>query len=121
MQIPATIESYQFGTEEVQAFVPAYDWIQEQYQRSKAAGENPEFPYWAKVWPAAKALCAMIAAVPTLVKDKQVLELAAGLGLPSLLAARFANKVTVSDYIPAAVDMMQRIAVDLTLDQQVLN
>lgn len=107
MQIPATIESFQFGNEEVHAYIPAYQWIQEQYQRKNC---NAPFPYWAKVWPAAKALCVMIAAAPTLVKDKQVLELAAGLGLPSLLAARFATKVTASDYIQDAVEMMRRSA-----------
>lgn len=108
MQIPAGIESFRFSDELLEALVPDASWIQDDYEQSIAAGSNPVFPYWAQVWPAAKALCEMIAGYPNLVKDKKVLELAAGIGLPSLLAARFAKSVTASDYIPAAVALMQR-------------
>jgi len=108
IQIPASIESFRFSDELVEALVPDASLIQDDYEQSIAAGNNPAFPYWAQVWPAAKALCEMIAGYPNLVKDKVVLELAAGIGLPSLLAARFAKSVTASDYIPAAVELMQR-------------
>jgi predicted nicotinamide N-methyase len=108
MQVPATIESFQFYDQSLEAFIPAASWIQEAYLQDKAIGNDPVFPYWATVWPAAKALCAFIALHPEMIKNKTVLELAAGVGLPSLLAARSAKNIIASDYIPAAVDMMQR-------------
>jgi len=40
-----------------------------------------------------------IANNPTLIRNKQVLELAAGLGLPSLVAAGLAKNVITSDYL----------------------
>jgi len=108
MLLPASIASFTFSGEQVEAFVPSASFIQERYVLEKAAGKDPLFPYWAQVWPAAKALCEMIAAQPELVKDKTVLELAAGIGLPALLAARFAKNIVASDYIQDAVDIMQR-------------
>lgn len=108
MIIPASIESFAFSGELLEAFVPSPSWIQERYVQEKAAGKEPLFPYWAQVWPAAKALCEIIAAQPELVKDKTLLELAAGIGLPSLLATRFAKNSIASDYILDAVDIMQR-------------
>jgi predicted nicotinamide N-methyase len=39
-----------------------------------------------------------------------VLELAAGLGLPGILAAQIASEVTISDYVPEAVELMQSSA-----------
>jgi predicted nicotinamide N-methyase len=108
MIIPASIESFTFSGEQIELFVPSASFIQERYLLEKAAGNEPLFPYWAQVWPAAKALCEIIAAQPELVKDKNVLELAAGIGLPSLLAARFANDIVSSDYIQDALDVMQR-------------
>ena len=107
MQIPATIQTFHFASTTVHAYVPSNKWMQKQFEKedTKAA-----VPYWAQVWPAAKALCEVIAAEPSLVKNKKVLELAAGLGLPSLLAAQFAKEVIASDYIEDAVEMMNRSA-----------
>lgn len=108
MQTPATIQSFSFHNHPLEAFVPDSEWIQQDYLQRKAAGSDPAFPYWAKVWPAAKALCEFMALQPEIVKDLSVLELAAGIGLPSLLAARFAKSVIASDYMEEAVDIIQR-------------
>lgn len=54
------------------------------------------------------ALAQFIDANPTLVQDKTVLELAGGLGLPALVAAQYAGKVTGSDYQQPAVDIQQQ-------------
>ena len=45
---------------------------------------------------------------PGIIRGKKVLELAAGLGLPSLMAARFAQEVCCSDYLPEAVSVMHQ-------------
>lgn len=104
MTVPATIETFQFADKTVKAYIPAIEWLQQQFENK----ESNAAPYWAQVWPAAKALCEVIASEPELVKDKTVLELAAGLGLPSLLAAQFSTQVTVTDYINEAVDTIKR-------------
>ena len=106
MSIPSSIQNFHFSNTTVQAYVPAQHWIEKQTKKNADAPT----PYWAQVWPAAIALCQMIASEPVLVKDKAVLELAAGLGLPSLLAAQFAKEVTASDYMPEAVALMKQSA-----------
>jgi predicted nicotinamide N-methyase len=66
------------------------------------------FPYWAQIWPAATALSTFLDHHNDYVFDKQVLELAAGLGLPSLVAAATgAKKVCVSDESEEAVQVLQ--------------
>lgn len=107
MNIPATIHPFHFANSTVQLYIPSNEWIQEQFEKDD---NNSPAPYWAQVWPAAKALCEVIAAQPQLVQNKKVLELAAGLGLPSLLAAQFAKEVTVSDYMEDAVELTKRSA-----------
>ncbi len=106
MGIQASIQTFHFANTSVEAFIPSLQWVQEVYEHNAGAPT----PYWAQIWPAAKALCQMIASEPVLVKDKAVLELAAGLGLPSLLAAQFAKEVTASDYMPEAVALMKQSA-----------
>ena len=67
------------------------------------------FPYWSQVWPAAIGLAQFILQNPRYIVGKKVLELAAGLGLPSLVAAATgAAWVITSDYVAAAVAAMQQ-------------
>jgi predicted nicotinamide N-methyase len=106
MKIPASIETFQFADKQVQAYIPSLEWIQKQFDKD----DKNAAPYWAQVWPAAKALCEVIANKPVLVKNKLVLEIAAGLGLPSLLSAQFAKQVIATDYIEDAVEIMKRSA-----------
>lgn len=106
MTIPTILQSFCFADKTVQAYIPSAEWLQQQFENH----EMKAAPYWAQVWPAAKALCEVLAAEPELVNGKTVLEIAAGLGLPSLLAAQFAKDVTATDYIPDAVEIMKRSA-----------
>lgn len=107
MNIPVTIQSFHFAGNTVQLYVPTNEWIQQQFEKED---NSATAPYWAQVWPAAKALCEVIASQPALVQDKKVLEIAAGLGLPSLVAAQFAKEVIASDYIKNAVELIKRSA-----------
>lgn len=66
------------------------------------------FPYWAKVWHSAIALSEFIVENKEYIKDKKVLELAAGLGLPSIVASPFAKEIIVSDYISEALFYVQQ-------------
>lgn len=110
MQLPHNIQQFYFSEEHVQLCVPDETIIEEKYRREKLNGGDPPFPYWAKLWPASIALCEYIYANNAIIKDKVVLELAAGLGLPSMLASKFARKVICSDYVQEALDIMQQSA-----------
>lgn len=107
IDIPADIQTFRFAVRTVQAYIPSHQWVEQEYDNEQ---ENAPVPYWAQVWPAAKALCEVIAAEPELIKDKTVLEIAAGLGLPSLLSAQFATEVIATDYVDNAIEMMKRSA-----------
>jgi predicted nicotinamide N-methyase len=63
-------------------------------------------PYWAKVWPAAIGLCRFLASNNHYIKNKKVIELAAGLGLPSLFSAAYAKQVYATDIEPVAVSLI---------------
>ncbi len=98
MSNPAFIQRFSFGNALVELFLP----------------ENPQHlshlhsPYWAKVWPAAVGLCKFLEQHTPYVKDKTVLELAAGLGLPGLFTASLAKHVCLSDIEPQAVALLEK-------------
>ena len=60
-------------------------------------------PYWAELWPAARALAA---ALPADLTDVRVVELGCGLGVPSLVAAARGAVVTATDWAAAAVELL---------------
>lgn len=76
-------------------------WYQQ--QRENAAPTPP--PFWARVWPAAVGLAHYISRHSHYVAGRRVLELAGGLGLPSLVAARWAASVHCTDLYAEAVDL----------------
>ncbi len=108
MNPESTLQTFQFDDYHVQAYVPDALLLQQWYTAQQK--NNPSFPspYWAQVWPAARALCSFIAEQPHWSEHKKILELAAGLGLPSLLAAQFAYEVISSDYIGEAVESIRQ-------------
>lgn len=119
MDFPLQLQSFHFQGQDVALFVPAPEAIQKAYEQG-----GMDFPYWAQVWPAAQALAGFLVRYPDLIKNKKVVELGAGLGLPSLVAARYASFVLCSDYLPEAVTVMLRSAVHNRLNNfsaQVLN
>jgi predicted nicotinamide N-methyase len=68
--------------------------------------DDDEFlPYWAELWASGVALARV---VPTLdVKGKRVVELGAGLGLPSLAAALCGGDVLATDWAEDAVALLK--------------
>ena len=105
-KIPTHIVPFQFNDQKIHCCVPIVETIEHWYAQERAANASTPFPYWAKVWPAALALCTFITENPSYAKDKNVLEIAAGVGLPGMIAAHFANSVTISDYIPEAIELI---------------
>lgn len=57
-------------------------------------------PYFGVLWPAAEALATYLLNHPGLVRNKNVLELGSGLGLPSLVATELGANVLTTDYHP---------------------
>ncbi len=94
------IEPFTFDTIQIHLWIPDLEHIQNEYVADKA---KKDFPFWAKVWPSAIVLTEFLKDHPLLISNKKVLELAAGLGLPSIYAAHFAESVLCSDYISEAV------------------
>lgn len=73
------------------------------------------FPYWAKVWPSSIALAAFIQRNSHLLANKKVAELAAGLALPSVVAATYAKLVWCSDLSAEAMQVAAESAASLHL------
>jgi len=110
MTASAALQDFEFGPNHLQLFVPDLSIVKEQYQHLKKENPSAAFPYWSQVWPAALGLCRFLVNHTHYIQHKKVLELAAGLGLPSLLASRYASEVHASDHIPEAVELMKRSA-----------
>lgn len=89
-------------------YVPDPEQIKRVYEQLCAKDPATPFPFWAKIWPSAFALADFLQEQPHWVKDKQVVELGAGIGLPSLLMAKDAASMIVSDRAPEAVVLLQK-------------
>lgn len=98
MYFPLQLQTVLLHDTSVPLFVPDATAVRKAYQEGWIS-----FPYWSQVWPAARALAQCILADTTLVQNKTVIELGAGLGLPSLVAARFAKSILCTDLVPEAV------------------
>ena len=112
MQYP--LELTQISAEKA-IYVPVYDAVKAIYTDLLAMDPASPFPYWAKVWPSAIALVKVLQKYPNLIRDKKVLELGAGIGLPSLLMASEAKTIQVSDYDSEAVELFRKNIAHLQL------
>lgn len=101
------VSSYVFADTRVLLSTPETAAVQHQYQQEKAMDPAAAFPYWAKAWPSAEALCIFLAQHTQLVRGKRVLEIAAGLGLPSLYVSHFAKEVVCTDYVEEPLAFVQ--------------
>lgn len=108
MELKTTLQTFRFGEYQFNAFVPEPLALQQTFAKQVETDPLAQAPYWAQVWSAAYALCHFLATEPEYIKDKKLMELAAGLGLPSFLAAQIACSVICSDISIDAVAIMQR-------------
>jgi predicted nicotinamide N-methyase len=69
----------------------------------EAFARDEFLPYWAELWPAARALAA---AMPLELDGLRVVELGCGLGVPSLVAAARGASVTATDWAQDAVALL---------------
>ncbi len=110
MHFPLSRQQFVFNHSVITFFVPDADAVKKAWQSGAIA-----FPYWCQVWPSAKAMATFLLQQPSLVQDKKVVELGAGLGLPSLVAARYATSVLCTDYVPEAVAIAAKSAAETGL------
>ena len=115
MPVPLQLQQLQRPGYSIELFVPDAQEVQANYFQQKQVQVEVPFPHWTKLWPAGLAMADFICQHPELVQDKNVLELAAGLGLPAFVAARYAKAVCCSDYLEEAVATMATSAQHLQL------
>jgi predicted nicotinamide N-methyase len=89
-------------------YIPDYEQVKEVYTSLLDLDPNTPFPFWAKLWPSTLALLDVLEAHPHLIQNKHVLEIGAGIGLPSLMMADHAKSIQVSDYNLEAVELLQK-------------
>lgn len=71
---------------------------------------DERIPYWTEIWPSALALSRYIIAQKDFVAGKKILEVGAGLGLPSLVVSAYTDSVVCSDYFSDALVFSERNA-----------
>jgi predicted nicotinamide N-methyase len=80
-----------------------------------------KIPYWAELWPSAIALGEFLLNHPEIITGKRVLEIGAGLGIPSLVAGSLnPASVDITDYLPEPLDYA-RLSWDLNHPDQKAN
>ena len=86
-------------------FIPIPERVGEVYKSLQLQNPDTPFPYWARLWPSAIALASYLQKNAPLINGRWVAELAAGIGLPSLVAAGYAKKVWCSDWVAEATQV----------------
>jgi predicted nicotinamide N-methyase len=92
----------------ISIYAPTPGLVKSHYQDLLKDDKNTPFPFWAKVWPSSIAMKQFLMNHPQWIFDKTVLEIGAGIGLPSLGIAKLTNKIIISDYIQEAVELIQK-------------
>lgn len=105
MQYPDTLLKIEQG---FSLYLPDPEQVKGVYEQLRTNDAATPFPFWAKIWPSAIALTDFLQQQPHWIKDKQVLELGAGIGLPSLRMAQQAGGMLISDHSPEAVALLQK-------------
>jgi predicted nicotinamide N-methyase len=104
------INDHTFKILEVTNFDELYDVLAKDEVDSQKNLEDL-IPYWTELWPSAIALSSYLVEHVDLVKNKRILEIGCGLGLPSIVASTLmANEIVASDIIPEALEFSKRNA-----------
>lgn len=108
MELSLNLITIEIGSLKIDMYVPDPEAVRQKYEEDKIMDPEAPFPFWAKIWPSAIALAGYLQQNPDFLKGKKVLELAGGLGLPSIVASNYAEKVCYSDYIEDAVAVVRQ-------------
>lgn len=124
MKFNAAIQLVTILQRSYRLYVPDIASVKSSYENQRHGDPAAPFPYWARVWPSAMALSTFIVQYPSFIAGKKVLEMAAGLGLPSLVAAHAATSVHCTDMDADAMALAAASAAESQLNNmhcQVLN
>ena len=105
MLYPITLVEFPGG---LQLHVPDPDQVKPIYDQLIAINPDTVFPFWAKIWPSSLALTSFLQKETQLIRSKHVLEIGAGIGLPSFSISREASTLVISDYSTEAVALMEK-------------
>lgn len=89
-------------------YIPLYEQVKDIYASLLNVDPNTPFPFWAKLWPSSIALHDILKTHPHLIQNKHVLEIGAGIGLPSLMMASITKSIQISEYDLEAVALLQK-------------
>lgn len=108
MELSLNLITIEIGSLKIDMYVPDPEAVRQKYEEDKIMDPEAPFPFWAKIWPSALAMAEYLQRNGDLLKGKKVLEMAAGLGLPSIVAAIYAEQVCCSDYMQDAVNIEKK-------------
>jgi len=94
--------------EELSLFIPDPEQVKPVYEQNLLEDKRTPFPFWAKIWASSLALTSFLKNNHDLVKGKRVLEIGAGIGLPSFTIAHWAQSVLISDHAATAVELLEK-------------
>jgi predicted nicotinamide N-methyase len=105
MLYPITLVEFPGG---LQLHVPDPDKVKPTYDQLKANNPDTPFPFWARIWPSSMVLTSFLRKETQWISSKHVLEVGAGIGLPSFSICREALSLVISDYSMEAVALMEK-------------
>ena len=70
------------GREEILLRIPDPEYVKQKYEDTRTIHPDEPFPYWTRLWPSSIALSEFITDNRDYVRNKSVLEIGGGLGLP---------------------------------------
>ncbi len=95
-------------TNNLSLYIPDYKEVKGIYENLLKSNPNEPFPYWTKLWAASIALVQYLKSNPNWIEGKNVIEIGAGLGLPSFSIANIAKSITITDNVPEAVELFKK-------------
>jgi predicted nicotinamide N-methyase len=103
LKYPTCIYQYQ---NKLSILIPEPASIKNTYDALVQKVADTPFPFWAKLWPASIALTDFLQSNTQWVVNKKVLEIGAGIGLPSFFIAKLASEILITDHAKDAVELM---------------
>ncbi len=88
--------------------VPVSELVRPTYEELLTVDTTVSFPFWAKIWASSRAMTLFLDSEPTWIQSKRVLELGAGIGLPSFKLAHHTMEMTISDHDAEAVELLEK-------------
>ncbi len=106
MEIERTFNTYNLKNCEIKSSASTYKFYIPNINAATGI-QKTSSSYWMKIWPSSVALADFINKHHQIFKNKNIVELGAGIGLPSMAAARYAHSITCSDIEADAVELMK--------------